>query len=109
MEDQTLKVSDNTAVTIPLRNLIALGIGLTLFMAQFFLITSRLSKLEEDSRQHANEIETAKVFRYQWSRGELGLIGIDIEQNIRLDHIEKDLLVLTNAIEKHAEQDDEHN
>lgn len=109
MSESSLEVSDSTAITIPLRNLIALGVGLTLFMAQFFLITSRLSKLEEDSRVHSDEIETAKLFRYQWSRGELGLIGIDIEQNIRLDHIEKDFIVLTAALEKHAEQDDEHN
>lgn len=104
-----LEISDNSAITIPLRNLIALGVGLTLFMAQFFVITSRLDALEEDNRRHTEEIERAKVFRYQWSRGELGLIGIDIEQNIRLDHLEKDFIMLRDVIEKHSEQDDEHN
>jgi hypothetical protein len=105
----SIEINDNSAITIPLRNLIAIGIGLTLFMAQFFLITSRISTLEEDNRRHTDEINKATQFRYQWSRGELGLIGIDIEQNIRLDHIENALLVLKNEIEKHAEQDDEHN
>jgi len=116
MGDDNIAISDSSAITIPLRNLIALGIGLTLFMAQFFLITSRLDTLEEDNRRHtegrkvlSEEIEAAKTFRYQWARGELGLIGIDIEQNIRLDHVENTLISLRAAIEKHAEQDDEHN
>ena len=109
MEEAPLKVSDSTAVTIPIRNLFAICVGVVLFMAQFFLITSRLSNLEEDSRAHADEIERAKQFRYEWSRGELGLIGIDIEQNIRLDHVENDLLDLHIIIEKHAEKADEHN
>ena len=109
MEDSPLKVSDSTAVTIPIRNLLAICVGVVLFMAQFFLITSRLTNLEEDSRLHSGEIERAKQFRYEWSRGELGLIGIDIEQNIRLDHVENDLLNLHIIIEKHAEKADEHN
>lgn len=109
MEETPLKVSDSTAVTIPIRNLLAICVGVVLFMAQFFLITSRLTNLEEDSRLHGDEIERAKLFRYQWSRGELGLIGIDIEQNIRLDHVESDLLYVHKVIEKHTEKTDEHN
>ena len=49
MGDDNIAISDSSAITIPLRNLIALGIGLTLFMAQFFLITNRLDTLEEDN------------------------------------------------------------
>lgn len=109
MEQNGLTVNDSTALTIPIRNLIAIGVGIALFMAQFFVITNRITKLEEDNRRHTEEIERASVFRYQWSRGELGLIGIDIEQNIRLDHVENDFTNLKNVIEKHAEQDDEHN
>ena len=109
MGDDNIAISDSSAVTIPLRNLIALGVGLTLFMAQFFVITSRLDTLEEDNRRHTDEINKAAKFRYQWSRGELGLIGIDIEQNIRLDHLENTIISLRAVIEKHAEQDDEHN
>ena len=87
-----MKVDDNTAITIPLRNLIAIAVGLCLFMGQYFLVEGRIATLEEHSRKHAEELEYAKNFRYQWSRGELGLIGVDIEQNIRLKHIEEDII-----------------
>jgi len=86
-----MEVNDSTDITIPIRNLVAIGVGLSLFLGQFFIVESRISTLEEHSRKHAEELEYAKTFRYQWSRGELGLIGIDIEQNIRLDHIEEDI------------------
>lgn len=109
MEPDPINVSDSTAVTIPIRNLIAIGVGLTLFTAQFFVITSRLDTLEEDNRRHTEEIEAAKTFRYQWSRGELGLIGIDIEQNIRLDHIEHDISTFRALLQRHVDKEDEHN
>ena len=104
-----MRVDDSTDITIPLRNLIAVGVGLSLFVGQFFLLEGRISNLEEHSRKHTEELEYAKTFRYQWSRGELGLVGIDIEQNIRLDHVDRQLTRIRDAGIKHAEQDDEHN
>ena len=99
-----MKVDDSTPITVPLRNLIAVGVGLSLFVGQFFLLEGRITTLEEHSRKHTEEIEYAKTFRFQWSRGELGLVGVDIEQNIRLDHVDRQL----NRIH-HAQQDSEHN
>ena len=104
-----MKVSEDTEIRIPLRNLIAIGVALCLFVAQFFMITHRLSTLEEESRHHSDEIEQARLFRYEWSRGDLGLIGIDIEQNVRLDHAEADINSLRASIINHADKDDEHN
>ena len=95
-----MKVDDSTPITVPLRNLIAVGVGLSLFVGQFFLLEGRITTLEEHSRKHTEEIEYAKTFRFQWSRGELGLVGVDIEQNIRLDHVDRQL----NRIH-HAQQD----
>tara|TARA_B110000881_G_scaffold170473_1_gene154138 strand:+ start:162 stop:461 length:300 start_codon:yes stop_codon:yes gene_type:complete len=99
-----LKVDDSTPITVPLRNLIAVGVGLSLFVGQFFLLEGRITTLEEHSRKHTEEIEYAKTFRFQWSRGELGLVGVDIEQNIRLDHVDRQL----NRMH-YAQQDSEHN
>lgn len=99
-----MNVDDSTPITVPLRNLIAVGVGLSLFVGQFFLLEGRISTLEEHSRKHTEEIEYAKTFRFQWSRGELGLVGVDIEQNIRLDHVDRQL----NRIH-YAQQDSKHN
>ena len=97
-------MDDSTPITVPLRNLIAVGVGLSLFVGQFFLLEGRITTLEEHSRKHTEEIEYAKTFRFQWSRGELGLVGVDIEQNIRLDHVDRQL----NRMH-YAQQDSEHN
>ena len=104
-----MRVDENTDVTIPIRNFIGIGIGLCLFVAQFFMITHRLTTLEADSSAHSAEIVKARQFRYEWARGELGLIGIDIEQNVRLDHVDNQLNRIREAGQKHAEQNDEHN
>ena len=104
-----MNLNENTDITIPIRNLLAIAVGISLFLAQFFLITGRISVLEEDNRKHTEEIEAAKTFRYQWSRGELGLVGIDIEQNIRLNHIEKDVITIIEKGEKHEDDYKTHN
>ena len=104
-----MRVDDSTPITVPLRNLVAVGVGLCLFVGQFFLLEGRIATLEEHSRKHSEEIEYAKTFRFQWARGELGLVGVDIEQNIRLDHVDRQLNRIRDAGQHHAQQDDEHN
>jgi hypothetical protein len=104
-----LNLNENTDITIPIRNLLAIAVGISLFLAQFFLITGRISVLEEDNRKQREEIEAANTFRYQWLRGELGMVGIDIEQNIRLNHIEKDVATIIEKGEKHEDDYKTHN
>lgn len=95
-----MKVSEETEVSVPLRSLIAAGVALSLFVAQYFMLTHRIQELERDSLAHAAEIDRTRKFRLEWSRGELGLLGIDISQNTRLDHSEKDIVELNKAIQR---------
>ena len=104
-----MRVDESTDITIPIRNLVAVGLGLCLFVGQFFMITHRLSTLEGDVKLHSVEVIKARQFRYDWSRGELGMVGIDIEQDTRLENIDRRINLLREGLEYHAKQDDEHN
>lgn len=90
----SIDVDETTTITIPVKNLIGIGVALAMFTGQFFMITSRISTLEEDNRRHAEELEEISAFRSQWLRGEKGMLGVDIEQNIRLNHMEDDIIDL---------------
>ena len=85
------KLNDNSEITIPIRNLIALIIATAIGVMSYSNITKRLSFLEHSLVLQAVEVEQNSEFRTLWPRGELGALPDDAEQNIRLTFLEKQL------------------
>ena len=85
------KLNDNSEITIPIRNLIALIIATAIGVMSYSNITKRLSFLEHSLVLQSVEVEQNSEFRTLWPRGELGALPDDAEQNIRLDFLEKQL------------------
>ena len=104
-DPKPIDIHDGTAVTIPIRNLIAIAVGICLFLAQFFVITNRIGTLEEANRRDIEDIAKNTEFRIGWPTGALGFAPQDITQDIRLDHIEDDVLVIYNRINTHKDSD----
>lgn len=82
------KLSDSTDITIPLRNLIAIVLGVSCAVAGYFEVTQRITMLEHDLEKTFLEVDMNSEFRIKWPRGELGALPDDAEQNIRLDFLE---------------------
>ena len=85
------KLSDNSEITIPIRNLIALIIATAIGVMSYSNITKILSFLEHSLVLQSVEVEQNSEFRTLWPRGELGALPDDAEQNIRLTFLEKQL------------------
>mgnify|MGYP005826522667 FL=1 len=85
------KLNDNSEITIPIRNLIALIIATAIGVMSYSNITKRLSFLEHSLVLQSVEVEQNSEFRTLWPRGELGSLPDDAEQNIRLTFLEKQL------------------
>ena len=95
-----MDISDKTAVTIPLRNLIAL-IGFTIVSVTGYVnMTSRIASLENGQNIRDVEIGMNSEFRIKWPRGELGALPDDAEQNLRLQYLEKNVEELVGAVER---------
>ena len=86
-----LKVSDSSVISIPLRNLVAIIIGVSVAVSGYFALTQRLDMIEKDTEIMRVFVDQNSEFRVKWPRGELGALPDDAEQNIRLNHIEKQL------------------
>jgi hypothetical protein len=84
-----LKVSDNSVISIPLRNLVAIIIGVSIAVSGYFALTQRLDMIEKDTEIMRVFVDQNSEFRVKWPRGELGSLPADAEQNMRLDHMEK--------------------
>ena len=82
------ELNDNTTLTIPIRNLLALIAVVAVSITGYFNLVERITFLEHDSELQRVEVEMNSEFRIKWPRGELGALPDDAEQNIRLDFIE---------------------
>ena len=84
-----IKVSDNSVISIPLRNLVAIIIAVSIAVSGYFALTQRLDMIEKDTEIMRVFVDQNSEFRIKWPRGELGSLPADAEQNMRLDHMEK--------------------
>ena len=104
------KLSENTELAMPIRNLIALLIAATVGTWAYFGVIERLNKLEtntvliekdmsaEDERLH-NEVKQNTEFRIKYPRGELGQSSQDIEQFMLIE----DLYKTVDRMQKHLD------
>ena len=85
------KLSDKSEITIPLRNLIALLVFVTVVSIGYFEVVSRISFLEHNHELMDIHVQQNNEFRIKWPRGELGALPDDAEQNMRLQYLEKEV------------------
>ena len=82
------RMNEDSEVTIPIRNLIALIVATGVAVMGYFQITERLNFLERNNEMLTISVEQNSEFRVLWPRGELGALPDDAEQNIRLNYLE---------------------
>ena len=97
-----MRVSDNTAISMPMRNLLSILAAVGIGVWAYFGVIERLNKLEtqsvllekdmsaEDERLH-NEVTKNTDFRIKYPRGELGQSSQDIEQFMLIEDLYKTL------------------
>ena len=105
-----MKISDSTAISMPMRNLISIIGAVAVGVWAYFGIVERLNKLEtqsvllekdmsaEDERLH-NEVTKNTDFRIKYPRGELGQSSQDIEQFMLIE----DLYKSVDRMQKHLD------
>ena len=93
-----IDISDQTAVSMPMRNLIAIIAAVAVGVWAYFGVVERLNKLETKTQlaekdlnqaqeRLGSDIEKNNEFRIKWPRGELGSLPADSEQFMLIEHI----------------------
>ena len=93
------KLSDNTEVALPLRNMISLIAGASIATWAYFGIVERLNNLETAQTMMKSDLEMNTEFRIKWPRGEMGSLPADSEQFMLIEHVANELEKLTKEIE----------
>ena len=100
-----MKLDDNTNVGINIKWLIQIVVGVGATVTLYFTIMSALSQLEIETMRHNQEIELNSEFRIKWPRGEMGSLPDDAEQNLRLNHVERDVEQLQILVDELRQKD----
>ena len=86
-----MKVSDNTAISMPMRNLLsilgAVGIGVW----SYFGIVERLNNIETNGKLMIADVDKNTEFRIKWPRGEMGSLPSDSQQDLLLEFMASQL------------------
>ena len=110
MKDKTMKISDQTSISMPMRNLLSIVAAVAIGVWAYFGVIERLNKLEtqsvllekdmsaEDERLHS-EVTKNTDFRIKYPRGELGQSSQDIEQFMLIE----DLYKSVERMQKHLD------
>ena len=117
MSKDRLDISDSTAVSMPMKNLIAIVGAVAMGVWAYFGVIERLNKLETNTTLLTKDLEQAEEalsldieknneFRIKWPRGDLGSPPADSEQFMlieflsgQVESIQKDLQnMMNNAV-----------
>ena len=88
---EDFKLSENSSITIPLRNLLAMIFATAIVVMGYFEVTNRISILERENMLVEQEMSLNSEFRTKWPRGELGSLPDDMMQNAQLMTINQKL------------------
>ena len=93
------KISENTEVALPLRNMISLIAAASIATWAYFGIVERLNNLETSQTMMKSDLNFNTEFRIKWPRGEMGSLPADSEQFMMIEHLSEELEKLTQEIE----------
>ena len=92
-----MKVSENTSIDMPLKNLLSIIGAVAIGVWAYFGIIERLNHIETNYKLMSSDLDKNTDFRIKWPRGELGSLPADSEQFMLIEHI-------AGQIEKHTQQ-----
>ena len=95
-----MKVSDNTAISMPMRNLLSILAAVGIGVYSYFGIIERLNNIETNGKLMISDVDKNTEFRIKWPRGEMGALPADGEQFMLIE----DLYKSVEKIEQNLEQ-----
>ena len=83
------KVSEDTGVSMPLKNLISIVASVAVGVWAYFGVIERINKLETSKQLMSSDLEKNTEFRIKWPRGEMGSLPADSEQFMLIEDLYK--------------------
>ena len=85
MANGRVDVSDKTAISMPMRNLLSILAAVGIGVYAFFGIQERLNNVETRNTLMEADLVKNTEFRIKWPRGELGALPADAQQDLLIE------------------------
>ena len=82
-----MKISDNTAISMPMRNLISIVIAVAIGVWAYFGVIETLNKHSTKLELMEKDLEANSEFRIKYPRGELGQSSGEAELFMLVEHM----------------------
>ena len=94
-----MKVSDSTAISMPMRNLLSILAAVGIGVWSYFGIVERLNNIETQGKLMLSDVEKNTEFRIKWPRGELGALPADAQQDLLIEFLSSQLEAMMEDME----------
>ena len=94
-----MDVSDKTAISMPMRNLLSILAAVGIGVYAFFGIQERLNNVETRNTLMEADLVKNTEFRIRWPRGEMGSLPADSEQFMLIEYMDGQLTKMQAQIE----------
>ena len=94
------KLNENTELSMPIRNLMAMVVGAAIGTWAYFGIIERLNTIENKFVLIEADLGQNTEFRIKWPRGDMGSLPADSEQYMLIEHLAEQLSKLQEQIDE---------
>ena len=94
-----MDVSDKTAISMPMRNLLSILAAVGIGVYAFFGIQERLNNVETRSTLMEAYLTKNTQFRILWPRGEMGSLPADAQQDLLIEFLSSQLEAMMEDME----------
>ena len=91
MANERFDVSDKTAISMPMRNLLAILATVGIGVYSYFGMQERINSLETRVTLSESDLTKNTEFRIKWPRGELGALPADAQQDLLIEFMAQQL------------------
>ena len=99
MANDRLDVSDKTAISMPMRNLLAILSATAVGVWAFFGVQERLNNVETRVTLSESDLTKNTEFRIKWPRGELGSLPADAQQDLLIEFLSSQIESMMDDME----------
>ena len=94
-----MKISENTSVAMPVRNLLSIVAAVAVGVWAYFGIIERLNSIETKATLAEADLEKNTEFRIKWPRGEMGSLPADAQQDMLIEFMATQLEAMQSEME----------
>lgn len=94
-----MKVSDNTSIDMPIRNLLSIVVAVAIGVWAYFGVIARVTTIETSLVLAEKDLEKNTEFRIKWPRGEMGTLPADSEQYMLIEFMSEQVEAMQTEME----------